>query len=194
MSRRSRNSLALSRGRGAGPKSKGGIAIPLVILALIVFFIFAGTLLFTSKGEYRLVKKTEDRERARYIAEAGMAVASSLIFQNDFEDRWYRKNVGKYGYTHAIAGDFAGGNYKVRAEDLMNELTDELRNDKEKRIQKFTYKRIDIFARGTFGSESVLLYQALSLNPEEKVYGFNTQTIDLGDGVTQAAYSNIHIR
>ena len=137
---------------------KKGIAIPLVVLALIVFSIFAGTLLFTSKGEYRLVKKTEDRERARYIAEAGMAVASSLIFQNDFEDRWYKKTIGKYGYTHSIAGEFSGGSYKVRAEDLMNELFDELKNDKEKRIQKLTYKRIDLFSRGTFGSMADLCH------------------------------------
>lgn len=171
-----------------------GIAIPLVILALVVFLSLAGTLLFTSKGEYRMVKKTEDRERARYIAESAIAIASSLIFQNDFEARWYRKVVGKYGFTHVIEGEFAGGTYRIRAEDVMNELTDAMKNDKEARIKTLTYKRVDLFARGVFGSESVVVYQALSLNPEEKVYAYDTQTIDLGDSVTQAAYSNIHIR
>lgn len=175
-------------------RRRDGIAIPLVVLGLILFFVFAGMLLFTSKGEYRLVRKTEDRERARYIAEAGLAIAGSLVFQNDFENRWYRKTVGKYGYTHVIGGDFAGGTYRVRAEDVMNELTNELKNDKEKRINKLTYKRIDIFSRGSFGNESVVAYQALSLHPEERVYGFDTSSIDLGDGVSQVAYSNIRIR
>ncbi|MBI3891286.1 MAG: hypothetical protein HY303_07120 [Candidatus Wallbacteria bacterium] len=171
-----------------------GIAIPLVVLAIMIFMIFAGTLLFTSKGEYRLVKKTEDRERARYIAESAIAIASSLVFQNDFEDRWYRKTIGKYGYTHVIEGQFAGGSYRVRAEDIMNELTDDLKNDKEKRILDLKYKRIDLFARGVFGNEAVILYQALSLQPEEKVYGFMTTVLDLGDGVSQTLYSNIHVR
>ncbi len=174
--------------------NRRGIAIPLVMLALIVFFIFAGTLLFTSKGEYRLVRKTENRERARYIAESAMAVATSLIFQNDFEDRWYRKSKGRYGYTHVIEGAFGGGDYRVRAEDMMNELTTELENDKEKRINEFTYRRIDLFARGTFAKERVVLYQAISLKPEEKVYGFTTTSINLGDGVSQNTYSNIRLR
>ncbi len=177
-----------------GTTWRSGIAIPLVVLAIMIFMIFAGTLLFTSKGEYRLVKKTEDRERARYIAEAAMAIASSLVFQNNFDDRWYRKTAGKYGFTHVIEGPFGGGNYRVRAEDVMNELTTELKNDKEKRILELKYKRIDLFARGVFGSESVILYQALSLQPDEKVYGYNTTVLDLGDGVSQTLYSNIHVR
>lgn len=183
-------------GRRAGLRRalRAGFAIPLVILALVVFFVFAGTLLFTSKGEYRLVRKTEDRERARYIAESGMAMASALIFQNDFEDRWYRKSVGKYGYTHVVEGPFSGGTFRVRAEDIVNEMSDTMKNDKEVRVTKLTYKRIDLFARGTYGNESVVLYQALTMYPEEKVYGYDTSTIDLGGGVSQTSYANIHIR
>lgn len=182
--------------RGTGPcrVARAGFAIPLVILALMVFFVFAGTLLFTSKGEYRLVRKTEDRERARYIAESGLAMASALIFQNDFEDRWYRRSVGKYGYTHVIEGPFSGGTFRVRAEDIVNEMSETMKNDKEARVTKLTYKRIDLFARGTFGNESVVLYQALTMYPEEKVYGYDTSTINLGDGVSQTSYANIHIR
>ncbi len=174
--------------------ARRGIAIPLVVLAIMVFMIFAGTLLFTSKGEYRLVKKTEDRERARYIAESAIAIASSLIFQNNFEDRWYRKTIGKYGYTHVIEGAFAGGTYRVRAEDVMNELTPEMKADNEKRILELRYKRVDLFARGAFGNEAVILHQALSLQPEEKVYGYTTTVLTSNDGMTQPLYSGIHVR
>jgi len=172
-----------------------GIAIPMVVGALIIFGIFAWTLLFTSKEEYRLLQKTIYRERARLIAEAGLAKGSAMIFQNEFEQRWYKQVRSKYGFTASFTGEISGGEYEVRAEDIINTLRPDMVGGdvvaRQKRVSKLKYNRIDLFSRGTYGDQSVIVYQAVVLKPEEKVYSYDTELVVMPDGSPATFYSNI---
>lgn len=176
-----------------------GMAIPLVLGALIVFAIFASTLMFSSKEEYRLLQRTIYRERARYIAQAGLARATALIFQNDFENRWHKGATrSAYGYTGVFRGELGGGSYEVRAEDVMNRLTPEMTGSdaasRVARVTGLTYNRVDLFARGTYGDQSMIVYQAVVLKPEEHVYAWDETETALPSGATGTAYTNVRLR
>lgn len=167
-----------------------GLALPIVVVGLLLFMIFAGTFLFSSKGEYRLLMKSVERERARYIAEAGLAKASALIYQNAFVERWYKGKRSKYGFCDSFTEQFGGGVYEVFAEDVIHPMSSTMVTDKEERIRKLRYARIDLFARGRFGRSSIILYQSIVLHPEEAVY---TADIDSSDP-TRTRYSKIELR
>ena len=175
-----------------------GLAIPLVVGGLIVFVIFASSLMFSSKEEYRLLQRGIQRQRARMIALAGLAKATALIFQNDCESRWYRTNKSKYGFTDSFAGEIGGGEFEVRAEDIVNEMSPDMVGgdsvSRENRITGLTYNRIDLFARGTFGNQSVIVYQAVVLKPEEKVYSYDATPVAYSNGAEGMTYTNIRMR
>lgn len=177
---------------------KKGLAIPLVVGGLIVFVIFASSLMFSSKEEYRLLQKSIYRERARQIALAGLAKATALIFQNDFESRWYKQSKSKYGFTGSFSGEIGGGEYEVRAEDIVNEMSSGMTGgdsvSRENRVTKLTYNRIDLFARGTYAKQSVIVYQAVVLKPEEKVYSYDETPVSYANGATGTTYTNIKLR
>ena len=179
-------------------RRREGIAIPLVVGAIFVFIIFASSLMFSSKEEYRLVKKSIYRERARYVALAGLAKATALIFQNDFERRWYKQDKSKYGFTGKFTGSIGGGDFEVRAEDIVNGLSPDMTGgdaaSRERRVTGLTYNRIDLFARGTYGDQSVIVYQALVLKPEEKVYAYDAVPVVYPNGAKGTAYTNIRQR
>lgn len=177
--------------------ARRGIVIPLVVLALVLFGLFATTLLRSGQGEYRLASKTVERERAKLLAQAGISKAAALIYQNTFEDRWYKQVQGPHGWVGTLEGLLGEGPdegyYKVVAEDVANELPpDWVGNSPEakaKRIEGLTYNRIDLFAEGVFGNSRILLYQAIVLLPEEKVYAYDVND----DGVTKT-FTNVTIR
>ncbi len=174
-----------------------GMVIPMVIAALVLFGLYATTLLQSSKGEYRLTKKAIDRERAKLLAQAGIAHASALIYQNSFEERWYKQTQGPHGWVgtlEATLGEGADeGYYRVVAEDVANEVPEDKRGgdaaSKAWRIENLTYSRIDLFAEGVFGESRVLLYEAVVLLPEENVYAF-----EKSEGATSVSYSNVRVR
>jgi len=181
-----------------GRSARRAIAIPLVVGAIFVFIIFASSLMFSSKEEYRLLQKNIYRERARYVALAGLAKATALVFQNDFEQRWYKQDKSKYGFTGSFSGEVGGGKFVVRAEDVVNEMTSDMVGgdavSRENRVTKLTYNRIDLFARGTYGDQSVIVYQAVVLKPEEKVYAYQAVPVTYSNGATGTAYTNIQQR
>jgi hypothetical protein len=160
--------------------SRSGIIIPMVILALTLFGIFAFTLIQSSQGEYRLTMKTVNLERAKMLARSGLAHASSLIFQNPFENRWYKQFQGPHGYFGVLEGTLGEGSeqgtYKVVAEDIANELPDDWKGAnsaaKAKRLEGLHYNRIDLFSEGNYGDARVIIYQAVVLYPEEAVYSY----------------------
>lgn len=173
------------RGRSRGENSRSGLIIPLVILALVLFGLFAFTLIQSSQGEYRLTQKTVDLERAKMLARSGLAHASALIFQNPFEERWYKQNQGPHGYFGVLEGKLGEGtpeegSYKVVAEDIANELPSGWEGSdssaKAKRLEGLKYNRIDLFSEGIFRDTRVILYQALVLYPEEKVYAYEKES------------------
>lgn len=178
-------------------RRRAGLVIPVVILALVVFGIYALTLIRSSQGEYRLTKKTINLSRAKMVARAGLAHASALIFQNEFSDRWYKQTPGPHGYYGVLEGTIGeppfDGTYKVVAEDIANELPEDWVGDepeaKAKRLDGLKYNRIDLFAEGHYGDTRVVVYQAVMLYPEEKVYQYEKS--ELGGIVT---YSNVELR
>ena len=178
-------------------RRRRGLIIPMVILALVVFGIYALTLIQSSQGEYRLTKKTINLSRAKMVARAGLAHASALIFQNEFTDRWYKQTPGPHGYYGVLEGtigvDPYEGTYKVVAEDIANELPADWVGDdpeaKANRLEGLKYNRIDLFAEGNYGGTRVVVYQAVMLYPEEKVYEY--EKTELGGIVS---YTNVRLR
>lgn len=174
-----------------------GIVIPLVILALVLFGIFAITLIQSSQGEYRLTQKTVALERAKMVAQAGLAHASALIFQNPFEERWYKQHQGPNGYFGVLEGSIGRdpyqGSYKVVAEDIANQLPGDWEGDapeaKAKRLEGLKYNRVDLFAEGNYAGTRVIVYQGIMLYPEEPVYAYEKEAIG---GVIQ--YTNVRVR
>lgn len=173
------------------------MVVPLVVTALALFGLWATTLLQSSKGEYRLTKKAIDRERARLAAQAGLAHGAALIYQNPFTARWYKQQQGPHGYYGVVEGTVGEGlelaGYRVVAEDVANELEEDWKGAspeaKAKRIENLTYNRIDLFSEGSYGDSKVILYQAVILHPEEKVY-----EADKSESGSTVTYSNVRIR
>lgn len=190
--------MVTRRPRGAGgARRRRGLVIPLVVLAILLFGIYALTLITSSQGEYRLTKKTANLARAKEVARAGLAHASALIFQNDFENRWYKMQQGPHGFYGTLEGTVGSGaylgTYKVVAEDIANEMPAQWQGDepeaKALRLEGLKYNRIDLFSEGTFGDTRVIVYQAVVLYPEERVYSFTKE--DSG-GFVQ--YTDVRIR
>ncbi len=171
------------------------MALPLVLCGLVVVaLVFVAFQQLSVSGRHK-VSWTEDRARAKYIAESALNMAAAAIFQNDFEQRWYKQSSkpnGKYnGFSGQFEGKYGGGTYKVVAEDIYKvtpikmsekegsadsvtfmtaaEVANSVHNN-HKVAAKLTYNRIDLFAEGTYGNYTVVAYQALALMPEEPVY------------------------
>ena len=171
------------------------MVLPLVLCGLVVVaLVFVAFQQLSVSGRHK-VSWTEDRARAKYIAESALNMAAAAIFQNDFESRWYKSGSrpnGKYnGFSGSFEGSYGGGSYKVVAEDIYKaqpvkmsdkegsadsvtfmtaaEVANAVQKD-HKVAAKITYNRIDLFAEGTYGNYTVVAYQALALMPEEPVY------------------------
>lgn len=149
-----------------------GLFLPLVLVGVVVVAIIFLAFFQLSASGRRQVSWNEDRLKARYVAEAGLAAAAAAIFQNDFEARWYKKGSspnGKYGgYSGECSGSYGGGKYRVVAEDVVRAEGIDFKDRKS--VEELTYDRVDLFAEGTYGSYTVVAYQALAFLPEEPVY------------------------
>lgn len=179
-------------------RSRRGMVVPLVISVLVLFGLYATTLLQSSKGEYRLTKKSIARERAKMLARAGMAHATALIYQVPFEERWYKQNEGPYGYWGSLESTLGEGGtegyYRVIGEDVASEMPEEWKEDtpeaKALRIENLTYSRIDLFAEGVFLDSRVILYESIVLYPEQKVYAAEKEEGEDGS----VTYTDVRVR
>lgn len=153
-------------------RGRRGIFLPLVLVGVVVVALLFIAFFKLSVSGRKKVSWNEDRLKARYVAEAALAAAAASIFQNDFEARWYKQGTtanGKYGgFCGESKGSYGGGSYRVVAEGVVR--TDGMKFDDRKSVEELTYDRIDLFAEGSYGSYTVVAYQALALMPEEKVY------------------------
>lgn len=188
------------------------MALPLVLVGLVVVSLAFLAFQRLSVSSRHQVSWADDRARARYIAESALVMASAAIFQNDFEARWYKqtpKPNGKYnGFSGSFEGAYAGGTYRVVAEDIYKakpiKLSDtesgpdavtfltaaevEIRAREDHKVAaKLTYDRIDLFAEGTYGNYTVVAYQALALMPEEPVFKY-VDAQDMGGDRTNFIY------
>ena len=188
------------------------MALPLVIIGVVVtLLVFVSFQRLSVSGRHR-VSWSEDRIRAKYIAESALNMAAAAIFQNDFEKRWYKKTSkpnGKYnGFSGCFEGEYGGGRFRVVAEDIYK-ATPIMMSDKfgsedsypfmsaaevainaqknHEVAAKLTYNRIDLFAEGTYGNYTVVAYQALVLMPEEPVYKL-VDSQPMGDNMTNFIY------
>lgn len=170
--------------------NRKGMAIPLVLVSIVMLFlVFAGLMMY-SRGEVHNIDRTYKRMKAQYIAEAGAAAATAQIFGNDFEKRFYKgQQQGPWGYVGQMKADFNGGEYTVVCEDITNPV-----KDPAKEFTKATYNRIDLFSRGTCDGVSVVIYKALILHPEEKIYSWKTRNVEQADGKTMTEYYDIQVR
>ena len=159
-------------------RDRRGVFLPLVLVGVVVVALIFIAFFRISVSSRKKVSWNEDRLKARYVAEAGLAAAAAAIFQNDFEARWYKKGSpnGKYGgFSGECSGTYGGGTYRVVAEDVVHLDGAEYaklggQDAQIKFLQEATYERIDLFCEGTYGSYTVVAYQALALLPEEPVY------------------------
>jgi hypothetical protein len=172
-------------------RRRGGFAIVIVLASLLFLFIIVFATFYYSSGEMNNLAKTINKIRAQYIAEAGAAVASAQIFNDGFDKRFYKNEIeGPWGYVGHLAGDYGGGNYYVVCEDIANPM-----KDAKKEFTGLTYNRIDLFSRGTYRDVSVVVYKALIIHPEEKVYTWKTRTItDEGPDKGKTEFYDIQVR
>jgi len=171
-----------------------GFIVPAVVAALVLFGLYASTLMLSSRGELGLLAKTIERERAQLIADSAIALGRSLIFQNDFDGRWYKQQVfgsSRIGFKGQMQGRFGDGTFTLVAEDVAN---DGSAMDVAERVQKLTYNRTDLFAEGRYGSTSVIVVKSLFWHPEQQCYGYTTTSAVRSDGTTGPVMTDIHVR
>lgn len=188
------------------------MALPLVLVGLVIVALAFVAFQQLSVSSRHKVSWVEDRARAKYIAESALTMAAAAIFQNDFEARWYKQSStpnGKYnGFSGSYTGSYAGGSFRVVAEDIYKakpvkmrdtegspdavtfltaaEVEIKARQDHEV-AAKLTYDRIDMFAEGTYGNYTVVAYQALALMPEEPVFKY-VDAQSMGGDMTNFVY------
>lgn len=164
----------------------------MILLGLYVF-----SLARTSNDGYAQTKKTINHERAKMVAQSGLAHATALLFQNSFPERWYKQNPGAYGFWGTLEGSVGAGSekgtYKVVGEDIANELPPEWKGNapdaRAARLENLKYNRIDLFSEGVYQGTRVILYQSLILHPEEPVYSY-----DKTDAAGMVTYENVEVR
>ncbi|MBI4870493.1 MAG: hypothetical protein HY814_02890 [Candidatus Riflebacteria bacterium] len=148
--------------------ARDGFTLPTVAFLGFLALLGVGYFQYTAMASYRNLRHTERRVRAQYIAESAATAAAAAIFQNDFKGRWYRQHPGRYGgFCGKWTGHYGEGTFEVVAEDVVKARVNE---GDEKSVKEATYNRIDLFSKGTCGEYSVVLYQALVLISEERVY------------------------
>ena len=149
-----------------------GAVLPLILVGVLVMGVLFLAFHQLSKSSRHRMSWSFDRMVAKNIAESALSMASAAIFQNDFENRWYKTASspnGKYGgFQGSFEGQYGGGTFRVVAEDII--IMDGQSVDSKDALEEMTYNRIDLFAEGTYGNYKVVAYQVLALMPEEKVY------------------------
>ena len=174
----------------------GGFVVPAAVSALILFAMYVGYLMYASRGELNLTARRIKQERARVVAESAVEAARALVFQNDFDNRWYKQQkvkAGRYGFTGEMKGTLGGGTFRVVAEDVTN-TTEGLGSGDYGWIASLTYNRIDLFSEGWFDDTKVIVYRSLYWHPEQKVFAWDVESVAQSDGTTKEMWTNIHVR
>lgn len=175
-------------------RRRKGFAVPAVVCALALFAMYAGMVMYYSKGELSLLNKTIKQERALMIAESAVEMGRALLFQNDFENRWYKQEEfgsERIGFKGRLEGKIGGGSFLLVAEDVANDGRD---IPPAKRIMELTYNRIDLFAEGRYGDTKVIVSRSLFWHPEQKCYGYTEESTTRSDGTTGPVLTDIHVR
>lgn len=163
-----------SRRRETTPRhpTRHGLSLVAILVASVIALVVVAAFQMQSTASLKQTAKTEKRIRARMIAESALSGAAAVIFQNPFENRWYKDGRSAYGgFSGRTTGKYGGGTYEVVAEDVVKGNTDPAN---EEALAELTYNRIDLFSKGTYEGFSVVVYQALVLMPEEPVYSVQT--------------------
>ena len=180
-------------------RSDRGFVVPVAIGALVLFAIYGSFLMMASRGELNLTARRIKQERARLIAESAIEMARALVFQNEFQRRWYRQDkIGhkRYGWRGTMKGALGGGTFLVVGEDVTNSTKDFSVSDLAS-IKKLTYNRVDLFAEGRYEDCKVVVYKALFWHPEERVFEWDetpTNSVDPSTGTTLVRYDNFRQR
>jgi len=151
-----------------------GFFVPVVIGGLVLFGIYVSFLMFASSNELALTSKQIKQDRARVIAESAIELGRALIFQNDFERRWYKQEklgAKRFGYKGSLSGTMGGGQFLLVGEDIANPATGAFQDW----VATVTYNRIDLFAEGRYDDYKVIVYRSLYWHPEQKVWKWGTQ-------------------
>ncbi len=94
-----------------GPHRRGGIALPLVLIAIAVCTILGTILLLTAGTTSQIASATDHRLRARMIAESGLVIARAYL---DDDPNWRSVRPNGVWINNQA---FAGGTFTVRGED-----------------------------------------------------------------------------
>jgi len=146
--------------------SRGGFAMAVAVIALLLIGISVFSMLFFSGSQTRSLHQDLDGWQARELALSALRVAGDRLR----EGRWY----GNSSLVGVLKSKVGRGGYVVVCEDMRRVKPGPLTWNGVKYDQLAVLDRIDVFARGFCGDRTCVMYGRFLMGPEPAFLGTST--------------------